>query len=197
MIHEANRALERAWLAAAEGRDRPSSGSAPDLWAHALIARRWDADHYVFVHAGDGLTQSHGRSLIDQNLLSLWRRDDRRELRDALEEAVRLSLPLIVRGRGRRLDGGSIEFEATFWPLVGPGGAVDRLLGAIAPCVGASCGRPVIEHAIDEIALLPRALEERAPNARDLTALLVGDLRRARAGETEDAAAGAFKEGEA
>lgn len=179
MIHEANRALESVWQAAADGRAGAAPDPAPDLLAHAFVAQRWDEDHYAFIHAGAGLTQIHGRRLLDQNLLSLWRRDDRRELRDALEEAVRHGCPLMVRGRGRRLDGGAIEFEATFWPLVGPSGVVDRVLGALAPCVGAAGDRPVIEHAVDEITLLPRDSAEPAPRSRELARLLVGELRRA------------------
>jgi hypothetical protein len=179
LIHEENRALESVWQAAAEGRaDAPHP--APGLLAHAFVAQRWDEDHYAFIHAGAALSQIHGRRLLDQNLLSLWRREDRRELKDALEESVRQACPLIVRGRGRRLDGGAIEFEATFWPLVGPSGSVDRILGALAPCVGASGDRPVIEHAIDEISLLPRDSTEPAPRSRELARLLVSEMQRAR-----------------
>lgn len=179
LIHEANRALESVWQAAAEGR-AGAADPAPGLLEHAFVAQRWDEDHYAFVHAGAALADIHGRRLLDQNLFSLWRREDRRELKDALEDAVRTGRPMIVRSRGRRLDGGAIEFEASFWPLVGPSGLVDRVLGALAPCVGAAGDRPVIEHVIDEIAVLPRDSAEPAPRSRELARLLVSEMQRAR-----------------
>jgi hypothetical protein len=171
MIHECNRALESVWSAAAAGRIEPFAHTDGAL-DHAFLARRWDADHYGFTHVGPGLSLIHGRRLLEQNLLGLWRRIDRRAVRDALYDAMRHGAPMIVRTRGRRFDGGSIAFEGTFWPLEGPRGAVDRVLGALAPCVGGVEGPPVIEHAVDEIAIIPRAAGDHAPRSRELARLL-------------------------
>lgn len=181
VIHEVNRALETVWSAALAGRSTTAPAPEPGLLAHAFVAQRWDQDHYAFIHAGAGLSAVHGRSLVDQNLFSLLRREDRAAVRDALEDAVRLGCPLILRTRGRRLDGGSLEFEATFWPLTGSAGAVDRVLGAFAPCVGAVGDRPVVEHAVDEITLMPRDASEPAPRARELARLIVAEMMRASA----------------
>lgn len=173
MIHECNRALESIWSAAALGREvelRP----APDLIDHAFLCRRCDDDHYVFSHAGPQLCATHGRALNEHNLLELWRPADRERVKYALEQAVRLRAPALLRSSGRRITGGSIEFEATFWPLSGPTSEVDRLLGAIAPCVGAHSGSPVIEHAVDEILLMPHAADVEAPRASRLVELLIG-----------------------
>ncbi|MGD2134121.1 MAG: PAS domain-containing protein [Maricaulaceae bacterium] len=177
MIHECNRALENIWSAAALGHDlelRPADG----LTDHAFLCRRWDHDHYVFSHVGAAVRAIHGRELIDHNLLELWRADDRAQVRDALEHAINLRAPVLLRSSGRRITGGSIAFEATFWPLAGPASQVDRVLGAIAPCVGAHCvgahwGAPVIEHGVDEIGFLPGATDAQAPRAARLVELLM------------------------
>lgn len=172
MIHECNRALETAWSAAVNGR----AGAplvAPGAVGHAFVCRRWDPDHYVFSHVGSRLNAAHGRELLDQNILDLWRREDRSLVRDAFEEAVARSTPVIVRSRGRQLNGGSIAYEATFWPLTGPTFAVDRLLGAMASCVDCPGDRPVISHAVEEISVIPRSVSESAPRAADLARLFV------------------------
>lgn len=178
MIHECNRALESVWSAAAAGGCAPAVEPPSGALEHAFLARRWDADHYAFTHVGPGLAAIHGRRLLEQNLLGLWAREDRSAVRDALEDAMRLAAPLIVRTRGRRMDGGSIAFEGTFWPLEGPGATVDRVLGALAPCVGGLGGRPVIEHAVDEIALMPRSHGEHAPSSQELARLLGASIVR-------------------
>jgi hypothetical protein len=172
MIHECNRALESVWSTAIAGGPlvvEPQRG----VLSYAFLARRWDGEHYAFTHAGAGLSAIHGRRLHDQNLLGLFRRSDRAALREGLEDAVRLSSPLIVRTRGRRIDGGGIEFEGTFWPLQGPRGVVDRVLGALAPCVGVHGDRPVIEHALDEVSLMPRDNADPAPSSGELARLLL------------------------
>jgi hypothetical protein len=178
MIHECNRALESVWSAAAAGARMPAPDPAPGALDHAFVARRWDADHYAFTHVGPGLSAIHGRRLLEQNLLGLWTRADRIAVRDALADAMRLATPLIVRTRGRLMDGGSIAFEGTFWPMEGPHAAVDRVLGALAPCVGGLGGRPVIEHAVDEIALMPRTRGEHAPRSQELARLLAASIIR-------------------
>lgn len=173
MIHECNRALETAWSAAVSGQGSASPPS-PDLLSHAFVCRRWDLDHYAFTHVGPRLSAAHGRQLLDQNILDLWRREDRVRVRDAFESALTLGAPVIVRSHGRQLDGGSIAYEATFWPVAGPNRAVDRLLGAMAPCVDCLGERPVISHCVEEISLIPRAVTANdAPRASELARLFV------------------------
>lgn len=154
MIHECNRALEDVWSAAALG--RPLS-PAPDarVLDHAFLTRRCDAAHHVFSHVGPAVCALHGRDLVGQNLVSLWRRDDRAAVRDAIETGLARGAPVLARTCGRRLNGASLEFEITLWPLQGPTAARDRLLGAIAPCVSAPNPRPILEHGVDELTFLP------------------------------------------
>jgi len=172
MIHECNRALEDIWSAAVTGQavNHPSQ---PNLLSHAFMTRRFDAEHHTFSYVGPELRVIHGRDLIGHNLLDLWANTCRDALRGAIESALATGSPLIARTRGRRIDGGAIEFEVTLWPLRGPTLKADRLLGAIAPCVAFQGDRPVMEHVLDELTPLPPHMSRPPPRVMDLARLLI------------------------
>jgi hypothetical protein len=100
---------------------------------------------YHFRLAGGFIADLHGRDLREENLMRIWRADDRTQIQLALESARRKPDPLVIEAEAQADFGGSLSLEIMLSPLAVPSGAVDRVLGFYQPTtpVAVLAGQPV------------------------------------------------------
>lgn len=104
-----------------------------ELMAQVFIAGRMGLGQYPLRLAGGFVADLHGRDLRQENLVSLWGRDDRARLITALEIARRRAEPFVVEAEAETREGDTLGVEILFAPLIGPSGETDRVIGLYQP----------------------------------------------------------------
>jgi len=158
MRHAQSRALHSYWQtlrlgSAAPQRKDIEPQDIADLLGYVFILRRIDPAHHVFRLAGTQLCELYQREFRDQNFLSLWRGHDATHIQAVLESALAGASPASVVARASSMDMNQLPVEISFFPLRGPEGLVDRILGLYQPLddVDAFKGRPAIRTSLREI----------------------------------------------
>ncbi len=158
MRHAQSRALQTYWQtlrlgSAAPQRNDVEPQDIASLLGNVFILRRIDPQHHVFRLAGTHLCQLYQREFRDQNFLSLWRGHDAHHIQTLLESSLAGVSPASVIARATTMDMLQLPLEISFFPLRGPEGMVDRVLGLFQPLDDVSLlrGRPVIRTSLREI----------------------------------------------
>ncbi len=158
MRHAQSRALHTYWQALRLGSAAPRRGDiAPQdiagLLGHVFILRRIDTQHHVFRLAGTYLCQLYQREFRDQNFLSLWRGHDVTHIQTLLESTLAGASPSSVVARATSMEMHQLPVEISFFPLRGPEGLIDRVLGLYQPLddIEIFRGRPAIRTSLREI----------------------------------------------
>ena len=123
------------------------------LLGYVFMLRRIDQGHHVFRLAGTHFCQLYQREFRDQNFLSLWRGHDATHIQALLESTLSGASPSSVVARASSIDMHQLPVEISFFPLKGPEGVVDRILGLYQPLDDTSDfqHRPVVRTGIREI----------------------------------------------
>lgn len=113
-----------------------------------FVLQRVEAGVWTFRTAGARFETLVGRSLQDQDFLSLWQGADRLMVGGVLDAIETALNPAILRARGQTLTARRVELEIPLAPLESPKGRVTRVLGLYQTLGGVPMleGRPIIRH---------------------------------------------------
>lgn len=111
--------------------------------------------------AGGLLVDLHDRELRGSSFLSLWPFPDRTTVAEALEEARRTGVPAVLEASAWTADGCEVGLEIVLAPLIGPSGALDRVLGLYQPTSGVRGlhGRPIQELTLRCVEVMSERVE--------------------------------------
>lgn len=158
MRHAQSRALHTYWQtlrlgSAAPQREDIAPQDISGLLGHVFILRRIDPAHHVFRLAGTQLCDLYQREFRDQNFLSLWRGHDAVHVQAVLESSLSGASPASMVARASSMDMHQLPIEISIFPLRGPEGVVDRILGLFQPLDDTEPfrGRPVVRTTLREI----------------------------------------------
>ena len=138
----------------------------PKLLSQVFVAGREDAGLYPFRLVGGFIAELHGQDLRQQNVLNLFRHQDRLDLKGALEAGRRRPEPVLVQA-DIITEGPSLPIEILFLPLAPAPGSPERFLGFYQPLgmVARLQGLPALEIAVGRVINMGPANEE-APRLR-------------------------------
>ena len=138
-----------------------------NLLPQIVILGRADVGQYHFRLVGGFIADLHGRDLRQDNMMRLWRSEDRTQLQLAIEAARRRGEPLVVDCDAHPQSGPAMRMEVTLAPLIGPSGEIDRLIGLYQPLspVSGLMGRAALSLSVRAITT-PGAAHEAFPPLR-------------------------------
>lgn len=158
MKHAQSRALHSYWQTLRMSGTTPERADVEpqdiaSLLGYVFMLRRIDQGHHVFRLAGTHFCQLYQREFRDQNFLSLWRGHDATHIQALLESTLAGASPSSVVARASSIDLHQLPVEISFFPLKGPEGVVDRVLGLYQPLddVEDFANRPVVRTSLREI----------------------------------------------
>ncbi len=97
-----------------------------------FLAGRWSGGYRLRL-VGQVIVDAHPGARPGDDLLALWRPDDRPTLRRMLDRALAAPAPLVVAAQAEAENGRSLNSEVAFMPVAMDGGPADRLLGLYQP----------------------------------------------------------------
>lgn len=123
---------------------------------------------YRFRLVGGFVADLHGRDLRQDDLLSLWKADDRTALQLALEAVRRRPEPLVVAAEARAKTGATLAMEVMLAPLLASSGQLDRFIGLYQPTspVAALMGQAVEALTVKAVAIAGPSGEAPLPRLR-------------------------------
>lgn len=101
----------------------------PDLF----IIDRVQRNRFPFALAGTRLCWLYGRELREHNFLALWTGASERQVRDALDGALRGAAPAVIYAIAETADHRTLRVEILALPIADSRGNVTRLLCAMTP----------------------------------------------------------------
>ena len=118
-----------------------------------MLGRR-GLGQYHFRLVGGFVADLHGCDLRQDNMMALWRADDRAQVQSAIESIRRRGEPVVINSDAHSYAGPSVQMEITLAPLIGPSGDVDRLMGFYQPTspVSGLMGRPALNLSVRDMA---------------------------------------------
>ena len=140
------------------------------LLPQVVILGRRGPGQYHFRLAGGFVSDLHGRGLRSEDLMRIWRLDDRTQVQLALESIRRRSAPLVIETEAEALSDspGLMSLEIVLMPLAGVNGEVDRMLGLYQPTSPAAAlrGHPIRPFKLNAIRTVGDDGEGQLPQLR-------------------------------
>ena len=132
----------------------------PKLLSQVFVTGREDIGVYPLRLVGGFVAELHAQDLRHQNALTLFRPQDRHDLRVGLEAARRRPEPVLVKAEITTA-GPSLPIEILFLPLAPSPGSPERFLGFYQPLgmVARLQGLPALAIAVEQVINMGRANE--------------------------------------
>jgi hypothetical protein len=134
MHNPKTQALFYYWMGLRQNRRAPNRGDIEprqikQLLPNIFILEHLDSDHNVFRLAGTSLCERYGREFRAHNFLSLWRGDDRRQMREFVNTSLLDAAPGYVTFRGETIDRLAVDCEMLLLPMMDETGSMNRIIG--------------------------------------------------------------------
>jgi len=134
MYYPQTRALYYYWSGLKQGRLVPGREDiAPrqikTILPNLFILERFDSNHFVFRLAGTAICERYGREFRAHNFLTLWRGEDRLQMRAHINDVITQQSPGFTTCRAETIDRFSVDAELLMLPLMDKFGAVTLILG--------------------------------------------------------------------
>jgi hypothetical protein len=94
-----------------------------------FILEYLDFDHTVFRLAGTAICERYGREFRAHNFLSLWRGDDKIQMRELINTALMDATPTYASFRGETIDRLAVDCELLLLPMMDDKGSMNRIMG--------------------------------------------------------------------
>ncbi len=135
MNHPQTRALYYYWSGLKQGRLVPGREDIHPqqikrLLPNLFILERFDSNHFVFRLAGTAICERFGREFRAHNFLTLWRGEDRLQMRGHLNDVIGSQSPGFITCRAETIDRVSIDAEILMLPLMDKLGGITKILGS-------------------------------------------------------------------
>jgi len=137
MFHPNTQRLIDTWRSRQENGALPARAALSPIDLGSLLPQIFmlgrEGDEEVFRLSGGLIADLYGRDLRGSVLGSLWAKQERPHIAEALARARRGVAPVVLTADAEAPNGESIGVELCLAPLTGPDGAPDRTLGLFQP----------------------------------------------------------------